>query len=332
MATYLAFGCSSPSEIQNNGKGDSGGDIDSGGDDPGAAPPTPAQIPTALDGVVQKGPFNQGSSITISELNETFSPVGSSYDVTTEDDLGSFSIDSLSGDYQYVEIIGAGFYYNEVSGEDSDVQITLRTVSDTTVSDDLRVNVLTTLARNRIMYLVTEEDMDYEDARLQAQNEVLDIFNIDVDDVSNFDVMDISEDGDSNAILLAISLMLQGELDVSDLQSLVNGMANDLEEDGDVDNDDYLDQICANAGMLDLSGIRISLEAKFTALGITNPEIPAFEGYVDTDCDGAINMSDDETPVWTYAGAMEGIENLMSGTMTFYFAVELNDKMKPLKN
>ena len=60
----------------------------------------------SLTGVSQKGPFVIGSSVTIQELNESFSPNGTSFQVSTSDNLGSFELQTEIST-QFVEIICA---------------------------------------------------------------------------------------------------------------------------------------------------------------------------------------------------------------------------------
>ncbi|HRZ80484.1 MAG TPA: hypothetical protein P5044_10785, partial [bacterium] len=45
-----------------------------------------------IAGYVQKGPFAQGSEITIAEIDSELVPIGTSYTTSTIDDFGSFEI------------------------------------------------------------------------------------------------------------------------------------------------------------------------------------------------------------------------------------------------
>ena len=202
----------------------------------GVGATSPSQIPVAIEGKVQKGPFILGSTIYIQEINDSFQPTGNAFFTETHDDLGSFDLSSeMSTDY--VEITAQGFYFNEVSGALSDAQLTLRTFSELSSSEaDLNVNLLTTLSKKRVEYLIENDEISFSAARTQTEGEVLDIFNITGDDISLFDQMDISEEGTSNAMLLAISSTLQADNTVGELSELVSKVITDIEEDGTLDN------------------------------------------------------------------------------------------------
>ena len=79
-------------------------------------------------GFSQKGPFIQGSSVTMFELDKDFAATGESYPAVTSDNFGSFDIKS---DFksEHLEIVSEGFYFDEVKGALSDANLTLRTIS-----------------------------------------------------------------------------------------------------------------------------------------------------------------------------------------------------------
>ena len=81
--------------------------------------------PVTLTGAMQKGPLLKGSSLTVSMLEvDGGAPTGDTYATTTEDDLGAFNVvASVSGP---CELIGDGFYYNEITDNLSGAPITLR--------------------------------------------------------------------------------------------------------------------------------------------------------------------------------------------------------------
>jgi hypothetical protein len=226
-----------------------------------------------IEGYIQKGPFIAGSSITIQTLDGRFSPQGSTFNTSTTNDFGAFKIESQIQS-SYIEVITQGFYFNEVTGNLSEAQITLRAISE--VSEDLRtnVNILTTLSKNRIVYLVNTGGMSFNDAKKKAQNEILAIFNIDPIVGINFNQMDLSKNGVQNAILLAISSILQGNLSVASLSELVSKIILDIEADGTIDDNELIREIRTNANNLDLTQIRTNLCLRFSST-----EIPDFESF-----------------------------------------------------
>ena len=114
----------------------------------------------------------------------------------------------------YAEFIADGYYFDEVKGVLSDGRLTLRAVSK--IDNKTNINVLTTLQSGRIKQLI-KDGASYEDALVQSQDEVLNIFMIDEDNISDFSKMNIVESGASNSILLAISSILQQNRGVSDV-------------------------------------------------------------------------------------------------------------------
>lgn len=244
-------------------------------------------------GTIQKGPFILGSTIVIQELDENFNPTGVVYNTTTVDDFGSFEFSNTISS-RFVEIISTGFYYNEVTGELSSSQLTLRSVSDLSLNNEVNVNVLTTLEKARVLYLVRNEGITFFDAKIQAEKEILEIFNISIDDSMPhqfFENMDISEEGSFNAMLLAISCILQGSNSVAELSEFISKIVTDIKSDGFLSSSMGNEEILANSMTLDLEGIRSNLENRYIDLGVS-VSIPNFEAYIDSDGDGLLNNRD----------------------------------------
>jgi hypothetical protein len=230
-----------------------------------------------VSGYVQKGPFISGSNIIVQELDEDFNPTGQSYTVSTIDDFGSFVLHSeVTG--TYVEFIAQGFYFNEVSGEISGASLTLRAIAK--VEPDLasNVNILTTLSKNRIIHLVKEEGMEFNDAKTQAEREILALFNIALDENTDFNAMDIQQAGLNHAALLAISSVVQGDQTVGQLSELISKIILDIEDNGRIDNQSTRELIISNAEKLNLAQIRNNIFKRYEALGLQHP-IPPFEKF-----------------------------------------------------
>lgn len=231
-----------------------------------------------IGGYIQKGPFITGSTIQIQELNNDMSPNGTTYNVTTEDNFGTYSLSSnIPADY--VEIISTGFYFNEVTGDIADANLTLRSLAAVKDTLDCNVNILTSLAKKRIVYLMNTGGKVYDEARKQAQNEILAIFSITGNDSLDFGNMDISEDGDPNGMLLAVSVILQGDNTVSELSLLVSTIVEDIKTDGILDDVAAKNEIIDNAKYLSLTDIRRNIENRYASLGMS-AVIPNFEQYI----------------------------------------------------
>lgn len=247
----------------------------------------------SVNGNVQKGPFTQGTSITIQALDDALNPTGKNYQTKTIDDAGTFGINNQI-DSRYVEIIATGYYFNEISGRVSNSTITLRALSDLTESGKTNVNLLTTLEIDRIRHLVVSEGMSVSQAREMAEKELFDVFHIpEIISVSeSFDKMDITRGGDSNAILLAISATLQGKRSEGELSELVAKIAAELRTAGKIDNTSIQTQIRDGGMSVDAASVRRNLESRYKSLGITEYEIPPFEDYLDVNGNGVIDKHD----------------------------------------
>jgi len=241
-------------------------------------------------GFIQKGPFISGSQITIQELDNSLTPNGTTYQTVTNDDFGSFVLNSaITSDY--LEVISTGFYFNEVSGSLSQANLSLRAICHISDSSVANVNILTTLSKKRVEYLMKNENKSYINATQQAENEILSIFNIDSTNIEPFNQMDISQNGESNAILLAISVMLQSNNSVAELSELISKISLDIETDGILDNTNIIEFISNVGKELNLSSIRHNIENRYLSLGLSTT-IPNFEAYIDT---ADIPISDFET-------------------------------------
>ncbi|MBF0106336.1 MAG: Ig-like domain-containing protein [Deltaproteobacteria bacterium] len=293
-------------------------------------PPTVAKL---MSGNIQKGPFIKGSMIQVQELNDLFEPIGTYFTLFTNDDLGTFKLSSTITQ-NYIELIGFGFYFNEISNEISPAPLTLRVFSDITEDRDVMINPLTTLDRERIEYLlrnpgditVTSESNVFNNARKQAETEILqDIFNINEAEVCSFDKMTISEEGVSNAILLAVSLVLQGSNSVGKLSELISSISFDLKRDGVLDNEAIREQLVSSAACLNPSTIRANLEARYEYVGALDAVVPRFEDYIDSDGDGNINLFDETPPTVVTLEPEDGqTEVLVSTTIQASFSEHMD--------
>ncbi|MDA7731025.1 BspA family leucine-rich repeat surface protein [Flavobacteriaceae bacterium] len=229
---------------------------------------------TSVQGNIQKGPFLSGTSLTIYELYDNLSQTGKSFASEIVSDNGKFSIENLNLLSNLVRINADGYYFNEVSGKNSTGQISLSLIAKVS-ENDINVNVLTAIERPRLEYLITNGS-SFDDARSQAQSEILKIFEIEKNDTESFENLDITKAGDGNAILLAISAIIQGDRSDSEVSELISNIANDIKEDGVLTNADLGAKLLSHAIYLKPDEIRINLEDKYKKLN-EDITIPAFE-------------------------------------------------------
>jgi hypothetical protein len=231
-----------------------------------------------LSGFVQKGPFLNGTAITISELSEDFNPTGRTFSTQILDNKGSFEVYHIELASSYVELKADGYYFNEVGNVNSSSPLTLFALSDLTDKSTLNVNILSHLEKGRVMYLI-HEGKTFNEAKKQAQKEILEIFEIVKPDMAESELLDISKEGDENAILLAVSVILQGHLSVSDLSELLANISTDIREDGILNSNTLGTVLINNANNIDPEVIRTNLESRFETLGMS-ATVPDFEPYI----------------------------------------------------
>lgn len=232
-----------------------------------------------INGYVQKGPFLSGTSVTVYELSESLVATGKNFPSQISDNQGIFEINNVDLVSEYVLLKADGFYFNEVTNGSSAAQLTLYALSDLTDKTSLNINILSTLERNRVEYLVSV-GKTFVEAKEQAQAEILSIFEFNKPDILESEQLDIAETGDDNAILLAISVILQGHLSVAELSELIANISNDMKEDGVLTNQISGEKLIFNAHKLNPVQIRKNLEDRYKALSM-NVTIPDFEKYIE---------------------------------------------------
>lgn len=171
-------------------------------------------------GVSQKGPFLVGSSVTVQEMDgRTFVQTGNSFRASVKSDQGDFVVKGVNLASQYALLEVNGYYRNEVTGEKSEGMLALRAVTDLTDRSHVNVNLLTHLEAGRVLALVQEAGLSFADAKAQAQREVLAAFNI-ADDLESTEDLDLFT-GKGGAILIALSVLMQGDGSAADLSERV---------------------------------------------------------------------------------------------------------------
>jgi hypothetical protein len=177
---------------------------DSKSEDTSSSEATNTSSAITVSGKVQKGPYVQGTEITVRELDSNMTPTGNTFTGSIDDNTGSFGIKGTLTN-KIVELAADGYYFNEVSGSLSTGKLALQAFSDLTDNSSVNVNLMTHLEKKRVEYLMDNSKMTFAAAKTQAQVEILKIFNIDNVTLGNSETLDISKSGDGNAVLLAIS-------------------------------------------------------------------------------------------------------------------------------
>lgn len=267
-----------------------------GGSDGGGSTPTPQTY--TLSGRVQKGPFATGSAIAVNETSASLNPMGKVYNVQTSNALGDFTVSTPIGTPQ-VEIVANGFYLDELSGQLSTSQITLRAFADLTVNASPTVNVLTTLQGPRLKTLVSQGST-FAQAQAQSAREILAVFGIDstrVNALAPLSAMRIDGSSDSDAVLLSVSVTLsQMALDSStangtsraaELSNLVNSLAADLSSAGTVTSPTFVSARNVAQTEVDVAGVTSKLQTYYANNGLTISP-PPFREWLDPSGSGSL--------------------------------------------
>lgn len=228
-------------------------------------------------GVSQKGPFVRGSTVTANELldGKTLKQTGNTFAGNIRSNDGLFDIKSVKLASQYAYMVVNGFYRNEVTGAESSAPITLQALTDLTLRSEANINLLTHLEYNRVVSLVTHDGLSVRKAKAQAESEVMKAFYIDLSLENNFEDLNIFSDGDANAALLAISIMMQGDLAEAKFSTRLADFSLDLEADGEWNDEKTKAAIADWASTADYAQIRSNIEG-----WDLSDEVPPFEKYL----------------------------------------------------
>ncbi len=288
---------------------------------------------SSLNGFIQKGPFIQGSEVFIQEVDHNLYPTGRLFITETLDDAGSFYLEGAAVNTQYLDIKTAGFYFNEVTGSLSNANITLNAIVDSAENSSINVNILTSLSYERIKYLMLNDGMTLQDARNQAEYEVLRIFSIDKNSfdpqLTSFSQMNITQAGSGNAILLAVSSILQWDNSEAELSELIAKISADIKTDGTLDNLIYRDEIRNNAMNVVPSTIASNMVNRYNSLGMAI-SVPNFEEFIDADGDGVINYIETRDPQFGLAAGVYDHDisltlSSQTGSAIIYYSTDGSD-------
>jgi N-acetylneuraminic acid mutarotase len=256
-----------------------------GGSGSSAAPPPPPTY-QATSGVALKGPLILGSSVTAQELDASLAPTGKQYTYQVTSDLGDFSPNS-SFSSPYIGLMASGYYFDEVANGVSGGPITLNGVADLSAQSVLDVNLLTTLAYQRIQGLVAQSHLTVAAASAQAESEVLAAFHIPSGIVGDFGTLDLGQQGDGAHVLAAVSSVFVNGRAAGDLATLIAAVQHDIGANGAITDPDTQAALDASARTLDPVAVAANLTQKYTALGITFA--PAdISDWIDQDGDGLV--------------------------------------------
>ncbi len=244
-----------------------------------------------FEGRIQKGPFVSGE-VRVWPLDERYFPAGEPWIATVGYD-GAYSVSYGFSDGPAM-IEASGVYFNEVTGWMERSGIALRAVTSVTWYRDINVNLFTTLAEERIRTLAWMYGLPFQEAKRQAEAEVLAVFGFAAEGVPPFEELDLLGGGMGDAMLLAASAIVQQGRTAEELAGLISRINRDLVPDGVVQDPDILDELKESSMALNCREVRENLEEWLVEdRYMDEVALPAFEAYVDSDGDGRLNRDQD---------------------------------------
>ena len=276
-------------------------------------------------GVTQKGPFAKGSAVTVQGIDcKTMALMSEVFEGKVENDKGEFVVDNvnLSSTCAVFEVTGT--YFNEVTGKKSSDKLTLHALTDLKDRKNVNINLLTELEYERVMNLVTEEKMEFAEAKKKAEKEVLAAFNVKSKDgeFAQFEDLSILEKGDDNAALLAVSVMVQSDLKVAKLVERVNDVAADIAKDGSWDDDKTKTEIAEWTATAEKNGDLANVGKNIEKWGGSD-DVSAFEAVVEKFADSKKGASSSSV---TSAGSVtlssSSSKNVLSSSSSSVIASE----------
>jgi hypothetical protein len=298
-----------------------GPDGDADGDSDGEADAASGGFEVQLHGAVDKGPFVVGSLVTVALVDAEGNPSGEVFITHTIDDLGRFDLELRVPRYASLE--ATGFYYNEVTGQLSGSQISLRAFYEAVAGgrQDAFINIFTHLSYERVRTLLLA-GADFDTAIRQAERALRRDLGVGPHDfdpgVAGIEMNILGGDTDANAYLLAVSAVLaqaaalrageHGSID-SALQEVVNTLMRDLRDDGELSGERRAELRAAEEA-LDPVAVMDLLVARLAELG-SDAAVPDIRRIIDRDDDGFVNADDcDDTDPEIHPGAVERCNGL----------------------
>ncbi|HET6560044.1 MAG TPA: hypothetical protein VFG54_22140, partial [Prolixibacteraceae bacterium] len=213
------------------------------------------------------------------ELNSNFNPTGRTFHTTT-DAKGHFELKGVELVSPYVEMVADGFYFNEVSGSLSGERMILKAIIDLTNQGNININVLTNLEFERVKYLIASKGKTIAEAKQQAQQELLKVFSMDTIQIGQAECLDIVNPGEADAVLLAVSSILQANRTTAELSKLQADIILDMKEDGTLGDTIIQSDLINHSMALKLDKIRENLLARYKELGVEMSTTNNFDKYV----------------------------------------------------
>ena len=247
---------------------------------------------TTVDGIVEKGPFVQGSKVTLYDLDGDMTQTGLQFVTTTSNDLGNFAFNSpikLSG--HYAELETSGYFYNECDSSLSRSQITLRAITDLSRRNSVNVNIVTHLEFDRVKKLV-RNGSSFADAKRQAETEIMKVFAI-PHTMTDPENTSLTSADDNAAALLAISAIMLADRTEAEFTEVLAKFCADFKDNGVIDTKAVRDSIASGQKKCHPGAIARAMKRFYAEKG-SAVQVSDFAKFVDFNGDGVIDSNDKE--------------------------------------
>lgn len=240
-----------------------------------------------IHGVAQKGQFVKGAHVTAFAMDSDLVATGESFPASISDDLGSFEVSGKTSS-PYFELRAEGYYFNEMEGSVSSSPLYLEAFvkSDDTAAN---INLMTTAIRPRVKRLIKEGET-YANAVVQAQNELLRSLGF-MGSAGDFLDMDITGTSEGDGMLLAFACMIQGNRSASEVTSLIQEVASDMEADGELGSA-VLEKVMSQVSSVNPFRVIENLAKYYSEKGLAVTTVPAFYKYIDPGYDAPFKIVD----------------------------------------
>lgn len=215
-----------------------------------------------ISGAVSKGAFLTGSTLTFYELNSTLSQTGKSYNTDITDNFGTYALNVEELTEDYARVVGEGFYWNEVNNTNTEEKLSLNAIAE--VKEGININVLTHLEYQRVIELVKNQGKSFVDAKKQALTETLSSLGIEMtSDYGTSEQFNFKEGDEKSKILVVASAIIQGERTPAEVTELITTIANDLKDNGNIDNTVTKSNIAVGIESLDLNVVASNIYDRY---------------------------------------------------------------------
>lgn len=233
---------------------------------------------TNIAGNIQKGPYLSGTLMNLYELNNDLSQSGKNFSTSINDNKGNYAFNKVALSSNFIKLNGLGYYFNEVLSKNSTSQLSLTALHELGSGGLANVNIITTLEQQRVEFLIAN-GTSFIDAKKQALNEILTIFEISESLNQTSEFLNLSKQGNGNAILLAISSIVQGYRSDAEVNEIISNISTDIKEDGKIDSEITGSKLLSHADFLRANSISQNLINKYEQMG-ENLQLTDFEPYL----------------------------------------------------